>query len=93
MYEEKKLITPEENSEIPEKRDYEEELLNLIKSDEPPERLKEELDNYHENDIASVLPELGKEEKRLLAAHQYLRKLNDEMSVERQGHNITMAMS
>lgn len=66
MDEEKKLITPEENSEIPEKRDYEEELLNLIKSDEPPERLKEELDNYHENDIAAVLPKLGKEERSKL---------------------------
>ncbi len=66
MDEEKDLITPEENSEIPEKRDYEEELLNLIKSDEPPERLKEELDNYHENDIAAVLPKLGKEERAKL---------------------------
>ena len=44
-------------------------------------------------DLKSIGAELGKEEKRLLAAHQYLRKLNDEMSVERQGHNITMAMS
>ena len=45
-------------------------------------------------DLQSIGAELGKEEKRLLlAAHQYLRKLNDEMSVERQGHNITMAMS
>lgn len=44
-------------------------------------------------DLQSIGAELGKEEKRLLAAHQYLRKLNDEMSVERQGHNITMIMS
>lgn len=66
MDDEKDLITPEENSEIPEKRDYEEELLNLIKSDEPPERLKEELDNYHENDIAAVLPQLEKEERAKL---------------------------
>ena len=45
------------------------------------------------HDLQSIGAELGKEEKRLLAAHQYLRKLNDEMSVERQGHNITMVMS
>ena len=63
----KKKKNEEENiSEVPEKRDYEEELLKLIKSDEPPERLREDLSDYHENDIASILPELSQEERAKL---------------------------
>ncbi len=53
----------EEVLAIPEKRDYEEELLQLLQSNEPPQRLKKDLGNYHENDIAAVLPELTKEER------------------------------
>ena len=53
-------------TQVPEKRDYEEELLKLIKSDEPPERLKEDLGDYHENDIAAILPELTQEERAKL---------------------------
>ena len=64
---EKEILDQEENiSEVPEKRDYEEELLKLIKSDEPPERLREDLSDYHENDIASILPELSQEERAKL---------------------------
>lgn len=62
MNEENKNL--EENFDnVPEKRDYEEELLNLVKSDIPPEQLKRELENYHENDIAAILPELSKAER------------------------------
>ena len=64
---EKEILDQEENlSEVPEKRDYEEELLKLIKSDEPPERLREDLSDYLENDIASILPELSQEERAKL---------------------------
>lgn len=50
-------------SDFPEKRDYAEELLSLIKSDEPPNRLREDLSDYHENDIADILPQLSKNER------------------------------
>ena len=43
-----------EVQDIPEKRDYEEELLQLLRSNEPPKKLREDLDDYHENDIAAI---------------------------------------
>lgn len=52
-----------EIEEVPEKRDYEEELLQLLRSNEPPKQLKNDLGNYHENDIAAVIPQLSKTER------------------------------
>lgn len=52
-----------EIEETPEKRDFEEELLQLLQSNEPPEQLKTDLGNYHDNDIAAVLPKLTKAER------------------------------
>lgn len=66
MDEMEKIDENEVVTQVPEKRDYEEELLKLIKSDEPPERLKEDLGDYHENDIAAILPELTQEERAKL---------------------------
>ena len=61
MTEEEKDETNE--NDLPEKRHFEEELLKIIKSDDPPERIKEELNDYHENDIAAILPNLSKQER------------------------------
>ena len=44
-------------------------------------------------DLQSIGTELGNEEKRLLAAHQYLRTLNDEMSLAQQGSNTALVIS
>ena len=66
MDETEKIDENEVVTQVPGKRDYEEELLKLIKSDEPPERLKEDLGDYHENDIAAILPELTQEERAKL---------------------------
>ena len=60
MDETEKIDENEVVTQVPEKRDYEEELLKLIKSDEPPERLKEDLGDYHENDIAAILPKYSR---------------------------------
>lgn len=49
-------------TEVPEKRDYEKELIAIIKSGEPPQVIRKKLEDYHENDIASVWEELSKEE-------------------------------
>ncbi len=65
MDETEKIDENEVVTQVPEKRDYEEELLKLIKSDEPPERLKEDLGDYHD-DIAAILPELTQEERAKL---------------------------
>ena len=53
----------EDEQDLPEKRDYEEELLNIIKSDEPPQQIAEKLEDYHENDIAAILSKLTKAER------------------------------
>ena len=49
--------------DVPEKRDYEQELLLLLTQNNSIKTLKELLDDYHENDIASVLPSLSKEQR------------------------------
>ena len=56
----------EEEYEIPQKEDYEAEIINIIKSDEPPLVKKEKFNDYHENDIASVLEDLDEEERKTL---------------------------
>ncbi len=55
-----------EESEVPERADYEEEIMQIIRSDELPADKKERLDDYHENDIAAVLEELDSQERRKL---------------------------
>ena len=50
-------------------RDYALEILSIIKGDFTDTQLREQLEEYHDNDIASVLPELLPEEQdRLLQA-------------------------
>ena len=46
--------------------DYQKELLSLLRSGMSPKLLKEEIRNYHENDIADVLEQLGREERTRL---------------------------
>jgi magnesium transporter len=45
---------------------YEEELVEVIKSDASDEEIREQLDNYHENDIAGSLEYLSVEERKKL---------------------------
>ena len=49
--------------------DYQKELLALLRSGMSPKLLKEELRNYHENDIADVLEQLSREEREIGRAH------------------------
>ena len=57
-----------ENNEIiiPEKRNYEDELLSLIKSNLSENKLKDSLSDYHDNDIAEVIPLLTTTERKKL---------------------------
>ena len=58
---------PKENDfSVPNKRDYEEELLAIIQSDLPSEEIREKLTDYHDNDIASVFGELTEANRRKL---------------------------
>ena len=56
----------EEELFIPERPDYEAELLGILNSDAKPSELREQLDDYHENDIASLLQHLDKDERKRL---------------------------
>lgn len=60
-FEEMDIIAAE--TEVPKKRDYEKELIAIIKSGEPPQVIRKKLEDYHENDIAAVWEELTKEER------------------------------
>ncbi len=61
MHEEEKNLDLQEIIEVPEKRDYEEELLLIATQNHSLKELKEILFDYHENDIAAVIPKLDKE--------------------------------
>lgn len=61
MLDEEKNLDVEEVVEVPEKRDYEEELLFIASQNHTLKELKEILFDYHENDIASVIPRLDRE--------------------------------
>lgn len=56
----------EKNLNIPAKPDYANEIIDIIRSNAEPEIIYELLDNYHENDIAEVLPLLSIEERQLI---------------------------
>ncbi len=51
---------------VPDRPDYEAELIAIIKSDASIEELRERLDDYHENDIADILDDLSVEERKKL---------------------------
>lgn len=45
---------------------YEEEIINIIRSNTSPRIMREKLDDYHENDIAEVLSKLTVQERKKL---------------------------
>lgn len=57
----------EKNELILQERDYSTQILGIIRSDSTDEEIKTQLQEYHENDIASIFEELEAEERdRLL---------------------------
>lgn len=61
--EENENLTPMPVEQDTGKRDYKQELLELLEKNLPDEELKEKLSDYHESDIAEILPDLTKEER------------------------------
>ncbi|MDD3796965.1 MAG: CBS domain-containing protein, partial [Lachnospiraceae bacterium] len=53
-------------NEVLKEPNYIEELVALIKSDQPAAQIAEKLDNYHENDIAAAFEELNVQERKKL---------------------------
>lgn len=64
MNEEKEVR--KESEIMPEKPDYAKELEAIIKSNASDAEIREQLDDYHENDIADVLEELTPQERKKL---------------------------
>ncbi|MBR6737461.1 MAG: magnesium transporter [Clostridia bacterium] len=56
----------EELYEVPEKPDFTEELLSIIRGDLKVSELKDKLEEYHDNDIAEVIPLLEPIERKKL---------------------------
>lgn len=67
----------QDENEVPEKEDYEAELINIIKSDEPALVKKEKFNDYHENDIAAVLEKLDVAGRKRLYALLGLEKVSE----------------
>lgn len=63
-------------NEIDPREKITEELLDLLKSDLTAETLREKLDDYHENDVAQVIPLLSADERKQL----YLKLDDDYLS-------------
>lgn len=55
-------------STTPPTRNFEEELLQIIRANHPAQKLKALLENYHESDLADVLPKLAEHERKRLYA-------------------------
>lgn len=51
---------------VPERPDYAEEIIKIIKSDDSLKQIGEQLEDYHENDIAETLPLLSVTERKKL---------------------------
>ncbi len=64
--EEKELEILDESTAVPERPDYEQELIALVESDLPDAELREHLSGYHENDIANILEHLTPMERKRL---------------------------
>ncbi len=56
----------EEDTQISQHPDYAQELVEIIRSNISPMALKEKLSDYHDNDIAEALEELGPEDRNKL---------------------------
>lgn len=55
-----------EEKSLLERPDYEQELIAIIHSSDSPTIIKEKLEDYHENDLASVLEKLTAEDRKKL---------------------------
>ena len=56
----------EDTQDYQEHKDYKSEILNIIRSNASPGIMRNKLEDYHENDLADVFPELSVAERRKL---------------------------
>ena len=73
-----------ENERIP--QDYIQEIIDLLRSGEEAEQLREKLDEYHANDLASALPLLEEEERKYLYSLLDDERLSEVMEYVEHGY-------
>ena len=73
-----------ENERIP--QDYIQEIIDLLRSGEEAEQLREKLDEYHANDLASALPLLEEEERKYLYSLLDNERLSEVMEYVEHGY-------
>ena len=56
----------EDTQDYQEHKDYKSEILDIIRSNASPGIMRNKLEDYHENDLADVFPELSVAERRKL---------------------------
>ncbi|MBQ4312169.1 MAG: magnesium transporter, partial [Oscillospiraceae bacterium] len=66
MNDEKTAVAVETEDTAIQKRDFRKELLDILTGSISPDELKEQLQDYHDNDIAAVFAELSPEKRRSL---------------------------
>ncbi len=66
--EDEKEKEKESEESVPDRPDYATEIAEVIRSEAPTEQIREQLNDYHENDIADALEELTTEERKRLYA-------------------------
>ena len=59
-------VRNEENAEIGKIRDYKSEIISIVRGTLSPGIMRDRLENYHENDLAEVLPSLTAAERKKL---------------------------
>ncbi len=57
--------------------DYEKEIVAIIRSNRSPKILRDQLEDYHENDIAEAIPELTAQERKKLFNLLHMDTLSD----------------
>ena len=80
-----------ENERIP--QDYVQEIIDLIRSGETEEQIRENLEEYHANDIASALPLLAEEERKFLYSLLDNERLSEVMEYAEHGYEYLEEIS
>jgi len=78
-------VRNEENAEIGKKRDYKSEIISIVRGNLSPGMMRDRLENYHENDLAEVLPSLTAAERKKLYRILNTDVLSDIMEYTEEG--------
>lgn len=63
------------HNSVAEKPDYEQEIITVIRGNDSPKKMLNKLEDYHENDIAQVIPKLTLQERKKFYRICHVEKL------------------